>query len=36
MAEAPEISAENIEAGVNPWIVAAAVILPAFMEVIDT
>jgi MFS transporter, DHA2 family, multidrug resistance protein len=36
MAEARDTSAENLEPGVNPWIVAAAVILPAFMEVIDT
>jgi DHA2 family multidrug resistance protein len=27
---------QNIAAGVNPWMVAVAVILPAFMEVIDT
>jgi DHA2 family multidrug resistance protein len=31
-----DTSAENIEPGVNPWLVAVAVILPAFMEVIDT
>lgn len=30
---APE---QNIEPGVNPWLVAVAVVLPAFMEVIDT
>lgn len=37
MADEPrDTSAENLEPGVNPWIVAAAVILPAFMEVIDT
>jgi DHA2 family multidrug resistance protein len=27
---------QNIAAGVNPWMIAIAVILPAFMEVIDT
>ncbi len=34
--EPRDTSAENLAPGVNPWIVAAAVILPAFMEVIDT
>ena len=29
-------SEQNIEPGVNPWLIALAVILPAFMEVIDT
>jgi DHA2 family multidrug resistance protein len=29
-------SSQNIKPGVNPWIIALAVILPAFMEVIDT
>ncbi len=29
-------SAESRPPGVNPWLVAAAVVLPAFMEVIDT
>jgi DHA2 family multidrug resistance protein len=36
MPEQRDRSAENVPAGVNPWIVAIAVILPAFMEVIDT
>ncbi len=27
---------QNVEPGVNPWLIAIAVILPAFMEVIDT
>ncbi len=31
-----DTSAENVPEGVNPWLVAVAVILPAFMEVIDT
>ena len=31
-----DTSKENLMPGVNPWIVALAVILPAFMEVIDT
>ncbi|MBV9763164.1 MAG: DHA2 family efflux MFS transporter permease subunit [Acidobacteriaceae bacterium] len=35
MAE-PNSSAANLEPGVNPWLIALAVILPAFMEVIDT
>jgi MFS transporter, DHA2 family, multidrug resistance protein len=34
--EPRDTSAENVEPGVNPWLVAVAVILPAFMEVIDT
>jgi DHA2 family multidrug resistance protein len=33
---APDTSAQNVEPGVNPWLIAVAVILPAFMEVIDT
>ena len=37
MADQPrDASAENVEPGVNPWLIAVAVILPAFMEVIDT
>ena len=36
-AQAEESTAQqNIAPGVNPWMVAIAVILPAFMEVIDT
>jgi DHA2 family multidrug resistance protein len=31
-----DTSKQNIKPGVNPWIIALAVILPAFMEVIDT
>jgi DHA2 family multidrug resistance protein len=31
-----DTSAQNVEPGVNPWLIALAVILPAFMEVIDT
>ena len=31
-----DTSQQNLKPGVNPWIVALAVILPAFMEVIDT
>ncbi len=31
-----DVSAQNVEPGVNPWLIAMAVILPAFMEVIDT
>lgn len=31
-----DTSAQNVEPGVNPWLIAVAVILPAFMEVIDT
>ncbi len=33
---AEDLSAQNVEPGVNPWLIAVAVILPAFMEVIDT
>ncbi len=36
MANARDTSAENRLPGVNPWLIAMAVILPAFMEVIDT
>lgn len=36
MANEKDSSAENRPPGVNPWLVALAVILPAFMEVIDT
>lgn len=28
--------AQNLQPGINPWLIAVAVILPAFMEVIDT
>jgi DHA2 family multidrug resistance protein len=31
-----DISVQNRKFGVNPWLIAAAVVLPAFMEVIDT
>ena len=31
-----DTSAQNVPPGVNPWLIAMAVILPAFMEVIDT
>src|SRR5579875_1332450 len=31
-----DVSSENLTAGINPWLIAIAVILPAFMEVIDT
>jgi DHA2 family multidrug resistance protein len=31
-----DISVQNRKPGVNPWLIAAAVVLPAFMEVIDT
>lgn len=34
MAEATP--AQNMQPGANPWLIAVAVILPAFMEVIDT
>jgi MFS transporter, DHA2 family, multidrug resistance protein len=34
--EPRDSSAEDLESGVNPWLIAVAVILPAFMEVIDT
>ncbi|MDQ2842481.1 MAG: DHA2 family efflux MFS transporter permease subunit [Acidobacteriota bacterium] len=33
---AEDTSQENIQPGANPWLIAVAVILPAFMEVIDT
>jgi MFS transporter, DHA2 family, multidrug resistance protein len=36
MPESQDTSAENVEPGINPWLIAVAVILPAFMEVIDT
>ncbi len=36
MANEKDTSAENRPPGVNPWLIAMAVILPAFMEVIDT
>ena len=36
MPEPRDTSADNLEPGVNPWLIAVAVILPAFMEVIDT
>jgi MFS transporter, DHA2 family, multidrug resistance protein len=36
MAEQTDISSQNLKPGINPWLVAAAVVLPAFMEVIDT
>lgn len=36
MPEPTDTSAQNVEPGVNPWLIAVAVILPAFMEVIDT
>jgi DHA2 family multidrug resistance protein len=29
-------SSQTIVPGINPWLIAAAVVLPAFMEVIDT
>jgi len=31
-----ETARQNVPPGVNPWLIAIAVILPAFMEVIDT
>ncbi len=31
-----DVSAQNVQPGINPWLIAIAVILPAFMEVIDT
>ncbi|HEX4169220.1 MAG TPA: DHA2 family efflux MFS transporter permease subunit [Bryobacteraceae bacterium] len=31
-----DTSAQNMQPGANPWLIAVAVILPAFMEVIDT
>lgn len=36
MAEENDTSAQNVPPGVNPWLIAIAVVLPAFMEVIDT
>ena len=36
MAESQDLSAQNRPPGVNPWLIAVAVVLPAFMEVIDT
>src|ERR1700756_781501 len=36
MPEPADVSAQNVAPGVNPWLIAVAVILPAFMEVIDT
>ncbi len=33
---AEDTSAQNVQLGANPWLIAVAVILPAFMEVIDT
>ncbi len=36
MPEQTDTSAQNVAPGVNPWLIAIAVILPAFMEVIDT
>lgn len=33
---ATDTSVENVEPDINPWLIAVAVILPAFMEVIDT
>jgi MFS transporter, DHA2 family, multidrug resistance protein len=34
--ESTDLSSQNVKPGVNPWLIAAAVVLPAFMEVIDT
>ncbi len=31
-----DTSSQNVLPGVNPWLIAIAVVLPAFMEVIDT
>jgi MFS transporter, DHA2 family, multidrug resistance protein len=31
-----DVSEQNMQPGANPWLIALAVILPAFMEVIDT
>ena len=31
-----DTSSQNMQPGANPWLIALAVILPAFMEVIDT
>src|SRR6476469_1905120 len=36
MNDPQDISVQNRKPGVNPWMIAAAVVLPAFMEVIDT
>src|SRR6185437_1224995 len=36
MTDPQDISVQNRKPGVNPWMIAAAVVLPAFMEVIDT
>ncbi|MBV9264814.1 MAG: DHA2 family efflux MFS transporter permease subunit [Acidobacteriaceae bacterium] len=36
MPEETDTSAQNVAPGVNPWLIALAVVLPAFMEVIDT
>lgn len=34
--ESYDVSSQNRMPGINPWLIAAAVVLPAFMEVIDT
>jgi MFS transporter, DHA2 family, multidrug resistance protein len=34
--EQQSVAAQNRKPGVNPWMIAVAVVLPAFMEVIDT
>ena len=36
MPDETDTSAQNLLPGVNPWLIAVAVVLPAFMEVIDT
>lgn len=36
MPELEDTSSQNVPEGVNPWLIALAVVLPAFMEVIDT
>lgn len=36
MPELEDTSSQNVPEGVSPWLVALAVVLPAFMEVIDT
>jgi MFS transporter, DHA2 family, multidrug resistance protein len=36
MPEETDVSAQNRGPGINPWLIAVAVVLPAFMEVIDT
>ncbi|MBV8550369.1 MAG: DHA2 family efflux MFS transporter permease subunit [Acidobacteriaceae bacterium] len=36
MPEQADTVTQNLEPDVNPWLIAVAVILPAFMEVIDT